>query len=221
MTSSGTFILGLYGKIGVGKSTVAGRLAELGAEVIDADALAHEAFKSDAVRRQLREQFGEDIFRADGSIDRTRLADVVFGRNSGQLTALAALEQIVHPWVRNAIEDRLKIAQTVEQGSGGRVVVLDVPLLVQGGWYTRCDAVVGLICQDAIRHQRLAARGLSSTQIAAREAAWESGLRRETADCQPDCTVDTSGDLAYTFSQVDRVWQQFRPIQNGESGRPL
>jgi dephospho-CoA kinase len=98
------------------------------------------------------------------------------------------------------------------------VVVLDVPLLVQGGWHSRCDVVIGLACDDAIRHQRLAARGLSFGQISAREAAWKAGLGHDDADYQPDWTVDTAGDLAYTSKQVDRVWQRFRPHEHESSG---
>lgn len=214
MSASGLSVIGLLGKIGVGKSTVARHLEELGAEVIDADVLAHNALNSDTVRRQLADYFGEEIFKNDGSVDRNRLAAAVFGEDPQQRAALVALEQIVHPWVRKVIEDRLVIAQMAGQHGSGRVVVLDVPLLVQGGWHTRCDAVVSLVCQDAIRHQRLAARGLSSSQIAAREAAWDSGLKGDAADCRPDWTVDTSGDLAYTLEQVDRVWQKFRSREN-------
>ena len=218
MTNSGVTIIGLFGKIGAGKSTVASRFAELGAEVIDADALAHEALLADSVCRQLREHFGEAIFRPDGSVDRTRLAATVFGEHPQQVAALAALEQIVHPWVRNAIDGRLQAAQAAGQGGRGLVVVLDVPLLVQGGWHSRCDVVIGLACDDAIRHQRLAARGLSFGQISAREAAWEAGLGHDDADYQPDWTVDTAGDLAYTLKQVDRVWQRFRPHEHESSG---
>jgi dephospho-CoA kinase len=208
MTGSGLTIVGLVGKIGAGKSTVAAQFAAHGAEVIDADALAHEAFADASIRAQVREQFGDAIFEPDGSVDRSALAAQVFGETPRQAAALATLEAIVHPWVREAIASRLEVAAQQAAKLGPRVVVLDVPLLVQGGWHARCDALVGLLCDDAVRHRRLGERGLSAGQIAAREAAWEAGIAVETAPLGIDWTVDTSGDLAYTQSQVDRVWHR-------------
>ena len=208
MTGSGLTIVGLVGKIGAGKSTVAAHFAAHGAEVIDADALAHEAFADSSVRAQVREQFGSAVFQPDGSVDRSALAAEVFGETPEQAAALATLEAIVHPWVRKAIASRLGAAAQQAARTGPRVVVLDVPLLVQGGWHARCDALVGLVCDDAVRHRRLGERGLSSGQIAAREAAWEAGMAAATAPFRTDWTVDTSGDLAYTQDQVNRVWQR-------------
>ena len=208
MTGSGLTIVGLVGKIGAGKSTVAADFAAHGAEVIDADALAHEAFTDSSIRAKVRERFGDAIFRPDGSVDRSALAVEVFGETPRQAAGLAALEAIVHPWVRTAVASRLEAAAQQTVRTGPRVIVLDVPLLVQGGWHARCDALVGLVCDDAVRHRRLEERGLSAGQIAAREAAWEAGMAIETAPFGIDWTVDTSGDLAYTKAQVDRVWQR-------------
>lgn len=208
MTGSGLTIVGLVGKIGAGKSTVAADFAAHGAEVIDADALAHEAFTDASIRVKVREQFGDAILKPDGSVDRSALAAEVFGDTPRQVAALATLEAIVHPWVRTAIANRLEAVAQQTVRKGPRVIVLDVPLLVQGGWHARCDALVGLVCDDAVRHRRLVARGLSAGQIAAREAAWEAGMAVETTPLGIDWTVDTSGDLAYTHAQVDRVWQR-------------
>ena len=208
MTGSGLTIVGLVGKIGAGKSTVAADFAAHGAEVIDADALAHEAFTDSSIRAKVRERFGDAIFRPDGSVDRSALAVEVFGETPRQAAGLAALEAIVHPWVRTAVASRLEAAAQQTVRTGPRVIVLDVPLLVQGGWHARCDALVGLVCDDAVRYRRLEERGLSAGQIAAREAAWEAGMAIETAPFGIDWTVDTSGDLAYTRAQVDRVWQR-------------
>ena len=202
MNAKGGMIVGLVGMIGSGKTTVARRLGELGADVIDADALAHEALDDSQVRQQLRERFGSSIFAADGTVQRKLLAGLVFGAAADRVANLAALEAIVHPWVRAAIETRLAVLQP------GGIAVLDVPLLVQAGWHGRCNWLIRLACEDAVRHARLAARGLTPADIAAREAAWQAGFSPAALLGLPVSTVDTSADLSYTFEQVDRVWQE-------------
>lgn len=206
MNACRTTIVGLVGMIGSGKTTVARRLGQLGAEVIDADQLAHHALDDAAVRQQLRERFGPDIFTAEGRVDRKLLARLVFGADSTHQANLAAVEAMVHPWVRTAIDTRLVAA--VRPPSASSVIVLDVPLLVQAGWHTRCDRLICLECDDSVRHARLAARGLSPADIAAREAAWRAGFDAAALAERPGWTVDTAGDLAYTQGQVDRVWQE-------------
>lgn len=213
MTGSGLKVVGLVGKIGAGKSTVASQFATHGAEVIDADALAHEAFADSNISTQLRGKFGQAIFRPDGSVDRKALASEVFGETPRQKAALAALEAIVHPWVRKAIASRLEAAFQKAANTELRMVVLDVPLLVQSGWHSRCDDLVSLVCDDAVRHRRLIERGLSAGQIAAREAAWEAGMASETTALRADCTVDTSGNLAYTAKQVGQLWQRLLDLE--------
>lgn len=202
MNAKGGMIVGLVGMIGSGKTTVARRLGEHGADVIDADALAHEALDDRQVRQQLRERFGPSIFAADGTVQRKLLAELVFGAAADRVANLAALEAIVHPWVRAAIETRLAVLQP------GGIAVLDVPLLVQAGWHGRCNWLIRLACEDAVRHARLAARGLTPADIAAREAAWQAGFSPAALPGLPVSTVDTSADLSYTFEQVDRVWQE-------------
>ncbi len=213
MSSSGAMIVGLVGMIGSRKTTVARRLAEHGAEVINADELAHEALDDPAVRQQLRSRFGAGIFATDGTVRRKQLAGLVFGPHADQAANLAALEALVHPWVRAAIERRLAAAPP------GGIAVLDVPLLVQAGWHTHCDRLVQLVCEDPVRHARLAARGLSPADIAAREAAWRAGFSPAALAELPGWTVDTSADLAYTLAQVDRVWQELsrRSAGSGDS----
>lgn len=213
MSSSGAMIVGLVGMIGSGKTTVARRLREHGAEVIDADELAHEALDDLQVRKQLRARFGPGIFAGDGTVQRKQLAGLVFGPQPDQVANLAALEALVHPWVRAAIERRLAAAPP------GGIVVLDVPLLVQAGWHTRCDRLIQIMCEDAVRYARLAARGLSPADIAARESAWRAGFSPAALAELPGWTVDTSADLAYTFEQVDRVWQELsrRSAGRGDS----
>lgn len=196
-------LVGIVGKIGAGKSTVARMLADHGARVVDADRLAHEVLGEAPVRDALRRRFGADVFAADGSVDRRALARRVFGPDSVHAAALADLEAIVHPRVHERIRGAIGDAAREEPGG---VVVLDVPLLVQSGWHGVCDTVVLLQCDDAVRRARVAPR-FSPDQIAAREAAWGRHPPEGLSPAKTR-TVDTSGDPSYTRAQIDRIWEE-------------
>lgn len=192
-------VIGLVGRIGAGKSTVARRFAEHGAAVIDADRLAHEALADPAVVAEVVARFGAAVRDAAGRIDRAALARLVFGPTPAHDAALADLESIVHPRVRRRIEAALA------PGSA-RVVVLDVPLLVQAGWADLCTDLVVVGCEESVRRGRLAARGWSPEQIAARDRAWD----RSFVPPRPGPTtwsVDASGNPAYTLVHVDEIWR--------------
>lgn len=117
-------VIGLTGGIGSGKSTVSALLAAHGAVVVDADAITREVqAPGSPVLARIAERFGAEVLDAQGALDRARLAGVVFG----DATALADLNAIVHPAVGEEIARRV-----AEQDGTDRVVVLDIPLLVEG-----------------------------------------------------------------------------------------
>jgi dephospho-CoA kinase len=205
-------LVGLAGEIGVGKTTVAARLAEHGAAVIDADRIAHGVLETDAVQAAIMARFGADIVAADGRVRRPALASLVFGPAPGHTAALEALEAIVHPVVRSRIESELTRLRVAAGDAGDKlVVVLDVPLLVQSGWAERCDRVIEVVCDNETRQKRLQARGWSAEAIAWRDAAWRrrmpSGGLQSVIDAERIATVDTSSAMSYTQGYVDRVWQ--------------
>ena len=202
-------VVGLIGKIGAGKTTVSNLFRNHGAVVIDADALTHDALRNEGVQEQVRARFGTSVFTGN-EIDRSRLAEYVFGNQPEQKNALKDLEAIIHPRVRSGLEARLQaIAQReVVHGAGRTVVVLDVPLLVQSGLHNRCDRLIRLECEDSVRHQRLAARGLSAEQVAAREEAWSQGFPDDSSSFQAVSTVDTSVDIAYTREEIEELWEE-------------
>jgi len=203
-------VVGLIGKIGAGKTTVANLLQQHGAVVIDADALTHDALKDQRVQEQVRTRFGASVFTGN-EIDRSRLAECVFGNQPEQKNALKDLEGVIHPRVRKVLEERLRLITQREgdHGVGQTVVVLDVPLLVQGGLHNRCDRLIWLECEDSVRHRRLAVRGLSAEQVAAREEAWSQGFPSDVSSFQAVSTVDTSVDIAYTEKQIEELWVEF------------
>jgi dephospho-CoA kinase len=195
-------VIGLVGRIGAGKSTVAKAFAAAGAEVIDADRIAHDVLAEPEVIDAIAARFGAGAIDAEGRVRRPVLAEAVFGASPEHEQALADLERIVHPRVRHRIEARLA-ALAAEPLSGPGLVVLDVPLLVQTGWDRRCDRLVLVECPEPGRQRRLDERGWPAHQRAARERAWERGWQSPSA--AKTLVVDTSGDSAYTFDQVVRI----------------
>jgi len=205
-------VVGIVGRIGAGKSTVARMFADLGADVIDADRIAHDVLGEEGVRDALVARHGTGVVGPDGAIDRRALAGRVFGPDAEHARSLEHLEGLVHPRVHARIEARLAgiraAAAADDPSAPPRVVVLDVPLLVRAGWVEACDVVVVLDCDDTVRRRRIAARH-SPAQVAAREAAWN----RDPPDRLPVAktrTVDTGGDVAYTRSLVEDVWRALR-----------
>jgi dephospho-CoA kinase len=208
-------VIGLVGKIAAGKSTVAKHFAARGASCIDADAIAHEVLAEPDVRAAIVDRFGPDVLDAKGLVHRPALAERVFGPTAAHAEDLAALEGIVHPRVHRRISQALDAFRAAEPADSleKKVVVLDVPLLLRAGWADACDRIVHVTCDEGARRARLAARGISREQQAAREASWQGptdgGLTGLPAGIPPQktVTVDTSEGLEYTRRQVDRIWQ--------------
>lgn len=197
-------VVGIVGRIGAGKSTVARLLAARGAEVIDADRLAHAVLEEPEIQREIAARFGPEVLDAAGAVSRPALAARVFGASEAHETDRADLEQIVHPRVRQCVEDRLAALRSGPR-SATAVAVLDVPLLMQAGWDDLCDRLLLVECDEPQRQRRLAARGWSEAERLARDRAWNRGYRPPAAE--KTGRVDASMDEAYTRAQVDGFWQ--------------
>lgn len=195
--ADGSLLVGLTGGIAAGKSTVARRLAELGATVVDADALAREVVEpGTSGLAAVVEAFGGHLLRPDGSLDRTGLGRVVFADEG----ARARLNGIVHPLVRGRFTE---IVATVPRGT---VVVHDVPLLVElamGPQY-HLVVVVGAGVYERVR-RLVTQRGMAEPDARARIASQATEeQRRLAADVELDNTAGTDEVLA----DVDRLWTQ-------------
>jgi len=192
-------VIGLTGGIGSGKSTVSQLLAELGAVILDADEIGHEAFKPDTeIWRQVVAAFGRQILTPDGNIDRKKLGDIVFGNPE----SLSRLNQIMHPRMYDMVKAQLE--EYRRQGVG--VVVLEAPLLLEAGWTSLVDEVWVTTAPEATVLKRLEERtGLSQAESLAR---LRSQLPSEERVKQADVIINTDCDLDELKAQVKELWQR-------------
>ncbi len=209
--------VGLTGGIGAGKSAVAQLLADHGAHVIDADAIAREVVAPGTPGlAAVVGEFGPHLLRADGSLDREALGTVVFADPD----ARRRLEAITHPLV--GAEAARRMAQAPADG----IVVYDVPLLVEAGLAAGYDLVVVVEAPREVRLARLAGRGLPREQAEARMANQATDSARRAV---ADILVDNAGTIDDLRSGVDEVWsrllavQSIQPVQSDQpewSARP-
>lgn len=199
-----TRVIGLTGGIGTGKSTVSCMLAELGATVIDSDAIVHELQAPGApLLREMAAVFGERILRADGSLDRAALGDLVFRDEA----ARKQLNAIVHPAVGRETARRLAAALEAK----APLVVLDIPLLFETrrqGTASRsnlgAEEVVVVWAPRALQIRRQVERNAYGEDEAIRRV--DAQLPIDEKRAQADHVIDNSGSLAETRRQVEALY---------------
>lgn len=203
--------VGLTGGIGAGKSEVTRRFADLGATIIDADALAREVVDVgtpglDAVVAE----FGEDMLAPDGSLDRDKLAALVFGDDA----ARQRLNSIVHPLVGERVMQLMADAQ--EHNPDG-VVINDVPLIVEAGVAERYDVIVVVDAPEQTQLDRLTTvRGMTDADARARMSKQAS---RDERLAIADHVITNDGDLDALQAQVEAVWSQLSGRASGKASR--
>lgn len=200
--------VGLTGGVGSGKSTVSALLARHGALVIDADAIAREVVEPgtpgyDAVVAR----FGAGVVAADGTLDRSALAAVVFGDEA----ARADLNGIVHPLVG------ARSAELMAAAAPGDIVVYDVPLLVESGLGEAFDVVVVVEADVDRRLTRLAERGLAESDARARMAVQASDEERRAVAHEVIANDGTRAELA---AEVDELWQRLIARRDAADAQP-
>ena len=179
-------VIGLTGGIGSGKSAVARFLAELGAVIIDADKVGHEAFKPDTeLWREVVAAFGRHILTPEGDIDRGKLGKMVFG----SAESLARLNQIMHPRMYYMVKAQLEEYRR----QGIDVVVLEAPLLLEAGWTPLVDEVWVIITPESQVLRRLQERaGLTEPESLARI---RSQMSNEARVKHADVVINNDGGL--------------------------
>ena len=185
-------VIGLLGGIAAGKSFVAALFAERGLRVADADQMAQEVTKDPDILAQILRRF-PGTAGPGGELDRKRLAEVVFG----DPLARKDLEDITHPPVRERIREAMANA-----GETGVSLVLDVPLLLEGGLIDACDLCVFVGSTVETRRARAAERGWDAGELERREAT-QAPLDDKRERCS--VTVQNDGDVESTRAQVAEV----------------
>ncbi len=198
-------LIGLTGNIACGKSTVARMLAEKGAYVIDADAIAHEVIrKGTPAYEEILRRFGADILGPDEEIDRRRLGEIVFR----DPIALRDLEAIVHPAVLVEIQQRIQACPEAP------AIVIEAIKLIESGFARACDTLWVVTCPESEQVRRLMKeRGLTEEEARVRIRAQppqEEKIRRA------DVVIDNSGDLEATRRQVEQAWRKW--VEPGTAG---
>jgi len=188
-------VVGLTGGIGAGKSTVSAALATRGAVVIDADAITREVQEPGTpVFAAMVERFGPTIVRADGTLDRQAVADIVFPDPA----ALADLNAIVHPAVGATLAERL-----AEQVGTDHVVILDVPLLVESGRDDMAGIIVVDVDPETAVRRLVEHRGFSEHDARARISRQADRAARLA---RAGFVVDNEGDLEALEPQIEACW---------------
>ena len=194
-------VIGLTGGIGSGKSTVSRFLGEMGAVVLDADKVGHQAYQPGTETwKELVAAFGEDIVAPDSTIDRRKLGAIVFADPE----ALAHLNRIVHPRMFDMMKARIE----EYRGQGTEVVVLEAAILLEANWTPLVDEVWVTVASEPTVVKRTRERtGLPEEQIKARI---RSQLSNEERSQQAKVVITNDGDLEELRVKVAELWQELR-----------
>jgi dephospho-CoA kinase len=190
-----TYVVGLTGGIGSGKSAAADLFAAHGVAVIDTDAIAHALTKADGAAMPLiRAGFGDGVVSSDGALDRAAMRAMVFADPS----ARKRLEAILHPLIRGESERQLAAAATAPYA------ILVVPLLIEAGDYRkRVNRIAVVDCAEATQIARVMSRsGLARSEIERILAAQATRSERLAA---ADDIIDNDSDLAALPAQIERL----------------
>jgi len=196
--------VGLTGSIAVGKSFVSALLAELGCHVLDADRTAREVVEAgtpglDAVVRA----FGQEVLKADGSLDRAALGAIIFGDEKRR----ALLNSILHPYIIAAQDEQLR---RWEQEDPRGIAVVDAALMIESGGYRRFDKLVVVHCNTEVQIERLMSRNDLSREEA--EARISAQMPQEEKKRYADFLIDTTEGFEPTRLRTIEVYEALREL---------
>ena len=190
--------VGLTGSIGVGKSFVAGVLAELGCHVLDADVTAREVVEPNSVAlEKVVAEFGAEILQPDGTLDRTKLGNLVFGDQQRRAT----LNSILHPYIIARQDELLREWEAVDPYG---IAVIDAALMIESGGYKRFDKLIVVHCRLEIQLQRLMLRNDLSREEAEKRVAAQ--MSQDEKKKFADYLIDTSEGFEDTRRQTESVY---------------
>jgi len=199
--------VGLTGGIASGKSVVAEMFAELGAQVIKADEIAHQLMQpGEAVYTEVVRHFGTDVLNPDGTVNRPHLAEMAFGGVTGnQPSRVQELNRIVHPAV---IEKQEEWMEEAGKRDPKAVAIVEAALILEAGAAKRFDRLVVVTCRPEQKIDRWAHRMKIDEETARREVSRRMAAQLSDADKvkAADYVIDNSGSLDETSKQVRAVY---------------
>jgi dephospho-CoA kinase len=204
-------LFGITGGVGMGKSTAGQLLRQRGVEVADTDSLARQLTEpGQPALEEILQRFGPRVLAADGQLNRSELARIVFA----DVGARADLEAILHPRIRAAWEAEAQSWRVAGRGVGAILI----PLLFETGAAPRFDAVICVVCSEASQRERLRQRGWTDGEIGQRVAAqWPV----EQKIARADFVVWTDTNLETHAAQLERVVLQRSLTSSATSGAPV
>ncbi|OGP89740.1 MAG: dephospho-CoA kinase [Deltaproteobacteria bacterium RBG_16_48_10] len=205
-------IVGLTGGIASGKSTVSNVLREEGAYLIDADQIAREIVRPHTPTwQELIKTFGEDILQKDGSIQRKKLAAIVFSNPEKR----SLLNQLLHPRIREETQRRLKV---IGQSDPEAIVVVDAALLVETGDYREMDRLIVVHSTEALQMERLREREGVSPEEAQRMVSAQMPLEEKLKVA--DFVIRNEGSLEETRRKAKEVFQELKGLAFQKHKKP-
>ena len=202
--------VGLTGGVACGKSTVAKMFADLGAQVVDADSIAHELYRpGQDVYQDLVKRFGHEIVKPDGEIDRARLAAAAF--DGGRVEEL---NKIVHPAV---IRQQDRWMRELAARDPHAVAIVEAALIFEAGVKDHFDKIMVVSCKPAQKVTRFAER--TGRNVADARADVDRRTKAQIPDeekaRQADFVIDNSSSLEETRHQVERIYAELKVLASG------
>ena len=199
--------VGLTGGVACGKSTVAKMFADLGANIVDADAIAHELYRpGQEVLQELVGHFGPEILKADGELDRAKLATLVF--DGGRVEEL---NKIVHPAV---IRQQDQWMRALEEKDRYAVAIVEAALILEAGVKDHFDRIMVVTCKPAQKVARFAQRTGTSEEAARADVERRNKAQMPDAEKaqRADFVIDNSGSVEETRHQVQQIYSELKVL---------
>lgn len=197
----GKYVIGLTGNIATGKSVVRRMLEHLGAYTIDADALSHRVISKGAPGYQpVLDTFGKWLLDADGQINRTKLGRLVFADQD----ALKQLEDIIHPFVRQAIDILVRRATQ-------KIIVIEAIKLLESGLRNQCDTIWVTDAPQQVQVERLMRKRGMSQEDALQRVEVQSAQKEKLAAAH--VVITNKGSYDDLWKQVSDAWKRISPEQ--------
>jgi dephospho-CoA kinase len=193
--------------VACGKSTIAAMMIKRGAHFLQADGLAHQLYEPGAITYdEVVRRFGREILNEDGSINRTKLANVVFPDRIDELNA------VVHPEVVK--RQNRWMAEVAHQDPHG-IAVVEAALLIEAGADKDFDKVIVVICDVQRKIENFASRAKVSLEVARFEVARRSAAQFTDIEkaSHADYVIENSGSLADAERQVEKIWRELLALR--------